>query len=231
MDTEFTPFMRQVEQRFQAASGLLDRSQYKIFYGQVRPAWLLTLGINPGGAPKDTNADGKTHASGRVAAASASYFEGNEHDILDCEWPENPGLRRLLQPLLGGNLARVREEVVKTNMAFRRSAKASQIDKERTFDESAPFLNEIVRVVQPRLVLLTGPKLASFVDRYASEIKILCPPERKESIKQTVFAASRAKLRATDMTTLVVQVAHASQWSATYGEYDVARRIQSLMGA
>lgn len=231
MDTEFTPFMRQLEERFKAGTGLPDRSQYKIFYGQVHPAWLLTLGINPGGVPADTSSDGANHTSGKPASSSTTYFENNEHDVLDCEWTENPGLRKLLLPLLGGTLSRVRDDVVKTNLAFRRTAKASQIKKERDFDESAPFLTEILRVVQPKLVLLTGPTLASFNDRFARNIELLGASQRKESIRQTIFAASRVRLRATDTTALVVQVAHASRWSATYGEYDVTGKIRSLMEA
>lgn len=118
-------------------------------------------------------------------------FRRHEHDVLDCEWTENLGLRKLLLPLMDDTLSRIQEEVVKSNMAFRRSAKASQIKKERSFDESAPVLNEMIRVVQPRLVLLTGPSLASFVDRFASDTRPLSGPERKDSINQTVFAASR----------------------------------------
>ena len=231
MEAEFTPFMRQLEERFRAATHLTDRSQYKIYYGQVRPAWILTLAINPGGAPSQTNSDGRTHVSGISASASASFFENNEHDILDCEWQENPGLRRLLTPLLGGDLGRVRDEVVKTNLAFRRSAKVSQIKKEAAFDETAPFLNEIIGVVHPRLVLLTSPTLASFSDRYAKDVKMLSAPQKDESIGQTVFVACAATLRRTSSKALIVQVAHASQWSWTYERHDVASRISALIKA
>jgi hypothetical protein len=230
-----TSLMRDLEARFQAQTGLSSRSQYKIFYCQIRPAWLLTLGINPGGAPSETASDGGSHTAGRrtgqAAASSVSYFENNEHDILDCDWTENPGLRKLLAPLLDGDLGRVRNEVVKTNMAFRRSAKISQIQREQSFDESAPILSEIIRVVRPRLILLTGPTVTSFLERYAKAATMVVPAERKDSINQTVFAAARATLRATGDKALIVQVAHASQWSATYGEFNVAQRIRLLMDA
>jgi len=36
--TSYTAFMRDLEERFRQASGLLNRAHYKIFYGQVRPA-------------------------------------------------------------------------------------------------------------------------------------------------------------------------------------------------
>ncbi len=53
MDTQFTPFMRDLERRFRVATGLPNRSQYKIFYGQIRPALIRTLGINPGEDPRE----------------------------------------------------------------------------------------------------------------------------------------------------------------------------------
>src|SRR5260221_10929648 len=114
MDSETTCFMRDLEGRFRLATKLPDRSFYKIFYGQIHPAEILALGINPGGAPANTNSDGRTHKDGVIAAASAGYYENDEHDILDCEWRENNGLRRLLMPLLGGEAARIRAGVVKT---------------------------------------------------------------------------------------------------------------------
>ena len=42
-------FMKDLEHRYQEVSGLQDRSAYKIFYGPVRPAPVMVLGINPGG--------------------------------------------------------------------------------------------------------------------------------------------------------------------------------------
>src|SRR5450631_172673 len=130
IDTPLTPFMRDLEARFMQASGFADRSAYKIFYCQVRQAPILTLGINPGGSPANTNPDGRKHRDGIVAAASASFFERDEHDIIDCEWRENTGLRRVLTPLVGGELSRIRSEVVKTNLAFHRSAKKTDINIE-----------------------------------------------------------------------------------------------------
>ena len=231
MDTEFTPFMRDLERRFQMATGLPNRSAYKIFYGQIHQAPILTLGINPGGDPAQTSADGRMHTSGVPAAASSSYFEGGEHDVLDCEWKENDGLRKLLIPLVGGEREGIRQDVVKSNLAFRRSAKATHIQVERAFDETAPFLAEILAKVEPRLVLLTGPAVRVFVGRFASGEQVLAQPEKDPGVKQTIFAASRVRLRATGTEALVVRVAHASQFGWTYGRYEVSRRITALMDA
>ena len=159
------------------------------------------------------------------------YFEGDEHDVLDCEWKENDGLRKLLIPLVGGVREHIRHDVVKTNLAFRRSAKATHIQIERAFDESAPFLFEILAKVQPKLVLLAGPAIPVFVSRYASAERVLVEAEKEPRVKQTIFAASRVRLRATGTEALVVQVAHASQFGWTYERYEIPRRILALMEA
>ena len=231
MANESTEFMRDLESRFKTAAQLPDRSHDKIFYGQIHPAPILTLGINPGGSPENTNTDGQTHKDGVIAAASGSYFEQGEHDILDCDWRENKGLRRLLTPLVGGHAASIRSDVVKTNLAFRRSAKATQINLQAAIAESAPFLAEIIEVVRPTLVLLTGPALLTFTAKFASQTTVIAPAEKDEKIKQTVFAASRARLRRPAIESLLVQVAHASQFSWTYDRYGVTDRILALMQA
>lgn len=223
--------MRDLEARFKQTTQLHDRSHYKIFYGQIRPARILTLGINPGGAPANTNPDGRMHKDGVVAAASVTYFENNEHDILDCGWRENIGLRRLLTPLLGGDPSRIRTDVVKTNLAFRRSAKATHIDIRAAITESAPFLEEIIDVVRPELVLLTGPSLSRFNEHFSRQSTPVVETERDERVKQVVFAASRSLLLRPEMETLVIQVAHASQFSWTYEKHGVVEKIRAISSA
>jgi len=226
--TSYTAFMRDLEERFRQASGLLNRAHYKIFYGQVRPAPILTLGINPGGAPADINPDGRTNKDGAVASASASFFENDEHDILDCEWKENPALRSVLAPLVGGDLQAIRQRVVKTNMAFHRSAKKKDIDIIAAMNLTAPFLDEVIGAVRPSLVLLTGVALAEFNSRFASNTIVVASPERDPGVKQIVFAATRSRLRSTGTDVLVVQLSHASQFGWTYARYNVAQRIAQI---
>ena len=231
MDTPLTPFMRDLEARFKRASGLADRSQYKIFYCQIRRAPILTLGINPGGSPSNTSADGRTHKDGVVAAASASFFENDEHDILDCEWRENLGLRQVLIPLVGGDVRRIRSDVIKTNIAFHRSARKTDINIEAAASQTAPFLAEILDTVRPSLVLLTGVAIDVFNSRFAMRSELVAPPERDPGVKQVFFAASRVALQSTKTEALVVQLAHASQFGWTYKRYEVAQRISRLLDA
>ena len=92
-------FMRELEEEYRTVSGANDRSEYKIFYGQAFQAPILTLGLNPGGVPAETSKDGVWKKDGSRASSSASYFERKENDILDCDWPENIGLRKIAASL------------------------------------------------------------------------------------------------------------------------------------
>ena len=226
-----TAFMAELESEFKRASGLEDRSKFKIYYCAVNPAPVVTLGINPGGAPEKTSADGTRQADGTIASASSGYFENGEHDILDCDWKENYGLRDLLLPLVGHDRDRFRKEIVKTNMAFRRSAKKSDIDIEAAISQAAPFLSQILQRVSPRIIVLTGVSIKDFLDRFASSHVLLAPAQKDPGVKQTVFAPAKAKLRATGNEATVVQVAHASQFAWTYSRYNVSARILELAEA
>lgn len=220
-------FMQDLERRYRSASRLLDRSQYKIFYGALQRAEILVLGINPGGEPSNMLPDGVHHKDGiGIGAASASYYENGENDLLDCNWRENNVLK-LLVPLVGGNRELIRTQVMKTNMAFRRSAKAAKIDIKHAKTEAVPFLREIIDVVAPKLVLLTGVKIEDFASRYCETWTPIGDSIVDEQVKQTVFAAARMTLPA-ERNVLGVQVAHASQFSWTYDRYGVAERIRSL---
>ena len=231
MNTQSTQLMREIEDEYCRKSGLQQRSHYKIFYCQVRPAPILCLGINPGGAPEKISSDGTLQDGSVKASASSGYFENDEHDVLDCDWKENKGLRELMYPLVSNDPVRFRAEVVKTNLAFRRSARKTDIDIEAAYEEASSCLSRIIQHVSPKIVFLTGVPLATFLDRFAGEHRPLAPVERDPAVKQVVFAASRATLRATSAETVVVQVAHASQFSWTYSRYKVAQRAQSFAEA
>ena len=151
--------------------------------------------------------------------------------MLDCEWKENTGLRTLLYPFVANSQARFRAEIVKSNIAFRRSAKKKDIDIEAAIDEAAPYVTRIIDRVSPRLILLTGVQLRTFTDRFARTVRMLAPVERDPGVKHVVFAASRVTLRASGDETTVVQVAHASQFAWTYAKYNVVERSLALLEA
>lgn len=229
--TSVVAFMRDVEKRYKKKSGLADRAHYKIFYGPVHPAPILVLGINPSGDPVNTESNGAKHKTGEVAAASAGFYEGGEHDVLDCEWTENKGLKKLLVPLLNDNEAAIRSVVVKTNLAFRRSPKAKDIDIEAAKAEAAPFLSEIMAVVRPRLVVLTSLDLTAFVNGFCVNVSNTTEQIKDEKVKQVVFESATAQLKNCESASLIVRVAHASQFSWTYAKYNVVERINSALQA
>jgi hypothetical protein len=227
-DRDCVAFMRDLEERFKERSGLPSRAYYKIFYGPVRPAPILLLGINPGGDPSNTDPDGVRHRTGEVAASSAGYYEGGEHDILDCDWQENKGLKKLLVPLLNGDEEAIRSTVVKTNLAFRRSPKATDIDR-KDIEEAAPFLAEIVAVVGPQLVILTGIDLMAFVNEFCVNARRHTEQVKDLDIKHVVFESAHAQLKNCGAEAFIVRVAHASQFSWTYAKYGVVERIKGTL--
>ena len=224
-------WMRDLEERYKFSSRLSDRSQYKIFYSPIRPASFLVLGNNPGGKPEKHTPDGMWNfASGKIvkAAASAGYCENNEHDLLDCDWPENK-IKKLLVPLLDGNEDAIRSQVVKTNIAFLRTPKAKDIGAAEK-NEAAPFLKEIIAYVRPKLILLGGVKLDEFATRLSYQYAPISELERDPGVRQIVFWPAKITVDAEgSRKILAVQVAHASQFSWTYEKYDVASRIQKLL--
>jgi len=223
-----TEFMQDLERRYRDTTGLADRSQYKIFYGPIHAADILVLGINPGGNPANMLPNGVDHKDGiGIGAASAGYYENGENDLLDCNWRENNVLK-LLVPLLGGKREAVRSCVVKTNVAFRRSPNVAKIDVQRAMTEAAPFLTEILEVVHPNLILLTGVKLEDFCSRYCTSCAPVGESVRDDRINQVVFAAAKMSLRVPERAVIGVQVAHASQFSWTYERYAVPERINKL---
>ena len=221
-------FMKDLERRFQEVSGLQDRSAYKIFYGLVRPATVMILGINPGGDPAEVVASSLYRRNGLDSAASTGFYERQECDLLDCDWPENRGLMKLLVPLFNGDPAMIRTGVVKTNLAFRRSKKKTGIDFEQAKREAAPFLLEILGAVQLKLILLTSVDLTAFGKTFGSSITPVAAALRDDRIGQIVFEAATVVLKGTGAEALAVRVAHASQFSWTYERYGVVQRIRAL---
>ena len=165
---DYVGIMKSLEIRYRKLSGLKNRSRYAIFYCPVRPAPILVLGINPGGSPDNVHSDGVRlrNDSTKQGAASAGYYENNEHSMLDCDWPENVIVDLLSEVL--GNREAVRNQVVKTNLTFRRSPGTDSFKSihgmtlSRAYEEAAPFIREILNIVQPKLVLLEGSILKYF---------------------------------------------------------------------
>lgn len=203
-------FMRALEGDFKAQTGLKDRSQFKIFYCPVWRAPIMLLGINPAGDPGTIAPDGVHYRDRRIsrAASSIGYCENGENDLVDCAWPENTGLLKLLIPIVGSSDA-IRRSVVKCNLAFVRLKNTKDkraIDSSK--DQSAPFLRRILDRVLPDLILLTGVKLYDFGNRYCGEVVELAERQEERSVSQTVIFPAHVRLLSGHRC-IAVEVAHA----------------------
>lgn len=234
-------WMEDLESRYRKASGLKNRAQFKIFYSPVRAAKVLVLGINPGGDPRDIYPDGmrlRNDPAGR-GAASAGYYENNEHDVLDCDWTENV-IRDLLTEILHDNVAAIREDVVKTNLSFRRSPNTDSFKDfnngmtlKQAYKEAAPFIREILGVVCPRLVLLEGSILDDFTRVAGASGGRLADKTIKTLHRGTETDLYRAEyLEIPNIgEVLVVKLAHPSYHGAKYAEQGIGRKIRSLLNS
>ena len=235
---DYVKRMKSWESRFRSLSGLKDRSRYAMFYCPVRPAPILVLGINPGGDPNDVLSDGVRLRSdlSRRGAASARYYENNEHSMLDCDWPEN-SIVDLLAEILGDREA-IRDRVVKTNLAFRRSPGVDSFKMfhgmtlNRAYREAEPFVREIVEIVEPKLVLLEGSILKYFkravsaVNGASADLPIKTMHRGREI---DLYRPERLAIPGVPEPVLVVQLAHPSYHGSKYLEEGIGRRIKDLL--
>lgn len=223
-------FMRDLEHRYQKASRLTDRRDYKIFYSEVKPAEVMVLGINPGGDPL-------TWEPSSYSTASRSFYEHREHDYVDCPYKAAAMMKPLLADLLG-SVDAVRD-VVKTNLSFRRTPHSD----DKTFRkfhgmslresqlEARPFLEEILAHVKPRLVILEGNILSIFKELYATGAGrpignvIRTPAGRHEAV---LFEAEKLTSRGIGPIT-VARVGHPSVFGPRYSKNKLADHLRRLM--
>lgn len=231
-------WMHDLEKRYREVSGLRNRAEYKIYYSPVRRADILLLGINPGGNPADMDPDGVRILSDPNArgAASTTYYENDEHDLLDCDWRETI-VRDLLTDILGGNQAAIRTQVVKTNLAFRRSPGTDDFKAlhgmtvKRGYHEAAPFLGEIFDRVCPRLVILEGSILDDF-KRIVGSVNARIIDDVIETLHRgrltDLYRAEECDL-ANGGRLVVVKLAHPSYHGEKYQSHKLGEKIRNLI--
>lgn len=220
-------FMENLEAEYRLTSGLQDREFYKIYYSPVRKADILLLGINPGGKPDAPDSIIDLNRSITFQENIRRYCEDGRHDLLDHDWHENRGLMKLLLPILGSKEV-IQNQVVKTNIAFKRSPsvkKAGFIERAKL--EAAPFLNQIISHVQPKLILLAGVQLTDFTRLHAGHVEEIEPREVSKT-HQTIFWSARI-ITKSGTKALAVSTAHASRFSYLYGQFDVPERVRKLL--
>ncbi|BBK30310.1 hypothetical protein STHU_09440 [Allostella humosa] len=136
--------MRDIERRYQAASGLKERRYYSLFYGPLAPFPLAMINENPGGSPDDFKIVD-------VYAGSHEYVEGR------FSGPTTLNASTLLMRLLGGDSHEIVRPVQVFNQHFRRSpGRLGARERRRHVDEARPFVLECLAFARPKLLLFGG---------------------------------------------------------------------------
>lgn len=169
--------MQEIDAAFREASGISDRRYYKLYYSHIHPFPLLILGQNPGGETDDMG-----------FTASDTYFENWEHDYLCFRNNSQYTLARpmctLLSAALQTNAVDILRQVPATNVIFRRSRNTESLNltTDKAAAESAPFLRQIIEIVNPRALLLISSTAYKLFKKFHCE-----PGSVKESATPQVF--------------------------------------------
>lgn len=141
-------FAQDLDRRFRKASGLSDRRDYSIFYSRLQPARVLVIGIKPGGARDGTH-----------QLASQGFYEDWAHEYVDMNYRIAAVMRSALMQALGATSADELRGLPKTNTFFQRAVGIDEFtgsEMRRNVDMCAPFLSEILALVQPEVLILEG---------------------------------------------------------------------------
>lgn len=138
-------FIQRIDAEYRAASGLRDRRYYSIFYGIPARSDLLMLNANPGGTPDNFQIV-------NVAAGEHEYIEGANSGATT----RNGAM--LLQYLADVGSSEGIRHVQVSNIAFRRSSDKSSagLPFAEAVREAKPFVEQIIRFVQPKAILFAG---------------------------------------------------------------------------
>lgn len=210
-----TNAMREVDRQYRAASGLDDRRFYKIFYSHIHPFPLLVLGQNPGGETDGTD-----------LSASESFFENWEHDYAffrnDSRYALAGPMCRFLAEVLQTRSVDVIRQVPATNVVFRRSRNTDTLNVRLSAaaEEARPFLDQILRIVDPRCVLLVSNEAyKQFTRLYCrrgtvvpgDDAKIFTPNGRNPAC---IFTRSQGFVEVLGRIVPMLVVGHPSKYSA-----------------
>lgn len=151
-------FMRDLERRFRATSGLIDRRDYSIFYSRLQPAPIFVIGINPGG-PRD----------GTHQLASQSFYEDWSHEYVDMNYKIASVMRSALMTALEASVADQLRGVPKSNCFFQRAVGTEKLRPDEiraNATQCAPFLGEMLFFVQPEVLILEGAGARKLIMRH-----------------------------------------------------------------
>ncbi len=161
-----TALMKDIDRRYREYSELSDIRYYKIFFSRLQSADVLVAGINPAGNPEDWPEEVRQYYPGawiERVLANDFWFEKGEHEYVDCSYPIQQTMLTFVTDILQATPNDVRH-VPKINLAFRRTPRAdNQIFRQihemtlaEAQQEARPFVEEILKRVKPRVILLEG---------------------------------------------------------------------------
>jgi hypothetical protein len=206
--------MKEIDQAYRAASGIVERRYYKIYYSHIHPFPLLVLGQNPGGETDGTD-----------LAASDSFFERWEHDYLCFRNDSRYVLARPMCALLAAGLQTTSVDVLRqvpaTNVIFRRSRNTESLNLSPTkaAAEAAPFLRDIIVAVNPAAILLISKTAYDLFVRFHCEIrslkevaepKIFTPNGKSDAC---IFLSAQAQVLGLDRIVPLFMVGHPSKYA------------------
>ena len=220
-------FMSEIDSRFKTETGITERRYYKIYYSHVHAFPLLVLGQNPGGETDGTD-----------LVASTGYFENYEHDFACFRSNSQYSLARpmceLLSKTLDTDLVSDIRHIPVTNVIFRRSRNTSalNVSPAKAAVESAPFLAEIVKVVNPRVILLISKTAYDLfiknhcanIEEYAS--KSIYTPNGKNNAR--IYLESSARVEALEKKIPLAMVGHPSKYSGRSEWQSVLKSLRNF---
>lgn len=228
MITDITEFMRSIDARYRAQSGLTERRLYSIFYSQILPSRVMILGFNPGGDPETWD---------ESLLASPSYYEGGEHEYVDCNYPLAVAMRIFLQDALSLPSVAAIRRIPKSNLIFRRSSghDSLSLPAGQAMDEALPFVEEMLCRVQPNFVILEGVvTLDKFIKRYCvGEVRqmrgvdISTPNGRHPAC---LFRAVQAGVRCLGRDATLIGLGHPSKYAGRAEWRAVVAQAKTLFG-
>jgi uracil-DNA glycosylase len=178
-DDATTAFMRDLDERFQVASGLSDRRNYSIFYSRLLASRIMVIGIKPGG-----------RRDGSHQLASQTFYEDNAHEYVDMDYRIAAVMRSALMDALGATDPNQLRAVPKTNCFFHRAVGTddfSPAELRANAKLCAPFLTEMIAAVNPDVLVLEGSGARDLIVRHQCR-------EVHEDIEQRVVGERRGAM-------------------------------------
>ena len=219
-------FMKELDKRFRAASGLNDRRDYSIFYSRIHPSPAMVIGIKPGG-----------RRDGSHLLASQSFYEDWSHEYVDMNYRIASVMRPTLMRALGTTDADDLRAVPKTNCFFHRAVGTDDLTAAQVRDYAelcAPFLASMLTVVNPKAVVLEGNAARDLFVRHQCDhvsgvdgSKIL---GMRRGSMNTFFRAEKAILHSTGEEVQLLTLGHPSQFGHLPEWEDATASLRTYLG-